>query len=122
MNKREAEYTTKYIMPWSRQYKRLYPNHIIEAKYVYNYINDADFEPHQLPSLRQAKTGVSLKIADGSGHATPGDIMSVTGRGFIAAIFDDKGWAVIDIETWDNRINQKVSWEDAKEMSLHWYV
>lgn len=121
MNKNEAIYITKYIMPWSRQYRKIYPNHIIEAKYSFGSISDADFEPHQLPSLRNAKKGISTKLADGSGRATPADIISVKGVGFVAAIYHEKGWALIPIEVWDARENEHVTWEHAKKIAKHYY-
>lgn len=121
MNKNEAKYTTKYVMPWSRQYRKIYPNHIIEAKYTHTTICDTDFEPQQLPSLRAAKKGVSTKIADGSGRATQADIITVTGVGFIAAIYHEKGWAIIPIDIWDAREIQHVTWEHAKKMAKHYY-
>lgn len=121
MNKNEAQYTTKFVMPWSRQYRKLYPNHVIEAKYSFSTICDTDFEPQQLPSLRSAKQGISTKIADGSGKAAPADIISVKGRGFIAAIYHQKGWAIIPINVWDKREIEHVTWEDAKKLAIHYY-
>jgi len=120
MTKREALATTVYFMPWIRSHK----DTCFEAKETATTVNDSSFEPHQLPSLRKASCdeGLSFKIPDGSGHTTPFDGMHVSNlTAYVAVMYRNKGWAMINIKDWDSRTVDRVNFEYAKQISTTWF-
>lgn len=117
-NKREQAITTKYVMPWSRAYKHLYPNHIIEVKVVRDgSFLVSQFEEGQLNTLRN---GGTQKIAD-TGTLNMGDIISVSGGVGLLAIWYEKHktLCIIDIKDYDE---EPLSLEMAKTIAKHWYT
>ncbi len=124
MNKIEQSITTKYVMPWSRRYRKLYPNHLIEVKVVRDgSLSLSQFEPGQLHTLRH---GTTHKIVD-TGTMNPADIVSVHGRGFIAVWYEKNSMLVIiDVKDYDE-LNESslftpVDNRRAKDIALHYYV
>jgi hypothetical protein len=130
MNHREATFITNHIGPWMRVrgYSiRLQTGKDItfEAKETATTIGDNDFEPQQLPSLRQSASpqGLYVKIPDGSGLATPFDGFFIANAYALVAIqYRGKGWVLIPIDKWDNRKVHRVDWEYAKLLADYWYV
>jgi len=114
--KLEASVTTKYVMPWSRRYRKLYPNHLIEVKAVRSgSLLESQFEPGQLHTLRH---GTTHKIVD-TGTMNPADIVSVHGRGFIAVWYDkEQLLCIIDVVDYSEK---PVDSEHAKEIAMHYY-
>ena len=125
MNTREAKFITHHVGPWMKTKGADFPEPIVyEAKEVETTCYDSKFESQQLSSLRQAASadGLHVKIPDGSGLATPFDGFFICQAiAFVAIQYRNKGWCLIDIETWDNRTVDKVDWEEAKKMSDFWY-
>lgn len=117
MNKSEQSITTRFVMPWSRRYRKQYPNHLIEVKVVRSgSFLLSQFEPGQLHTLRH---GTTHKIVD-TGTQNPADIVSVHGRGFIAVWYEQEQLlCIIDVADYDE---QPVDSERAKELALHYYV
>lgn len=115
--KLEASITTRFVMPWSRRYRKLYPNHLIEVKVVRDSsLLVSQFEPGQLHTLRN---GTTHKIVD-TGTMNPADIVSVHGRGFIAVWYEkEQLLCIIDVKDYDE---QPVDKQRAKDIALHYYV
>lgn len=123
-NPREAQFITTQVMPWVREHKKLYPQIVAEGKEVKVSIGDNDFEPQQLPSLRSATTdtGISFKIPDGSGVATPFDCIHISNaKAFVAVMFRGQGWCLIDIHTWDNKLKERLTWQESLEIADFYY-
>lgn len=117
---REEHFITTFVMPWIRGQK----NSCFEAKETDTSIDDSSFEPQQLPSLRKAnsKTGLSFKIPDGSGRATPFDGINVCNmKAYVAIMYRGKGFCFIKIKDWDSRKKKKVDWEYAKTLTDKYY-
>lgn len=116
-NKLEASITTRFVMPWSRRYRKIYPNHLIEVKAVRSgAFLASQFESGQLHTLRN---GTTHKIVD-TGTQNPADIVSVHGRGFIAVWYDkEQLLCIIDVANYDET---PVDSERAKKIALHYYV
>jgi hypothetical protein len=114
--KLEQSITTKYVMPWSRRYRKLYPNHLIEVKVVRSgSFLVSQFEDGQLHTLR---SGTTHKIVD-TGTMNPADIMSVHGVGFIAVWYDqEKLLCIIDVVDYNEK---PLDTERAKTISKHYY-
>lgn len=129
MNRREANFITNHVAPWMRTKAPLIKcetgrDTTFEAKETATTIGDNDFEPQQLPSLRESASskGLYVKIADGSGLATPFDGFFIADAyALIAVQYRSKGWCLIPIEKWDKRTHHRVDWEYAKELSDYWY-
>ena len=125
MNKLEASVTTKYVMPWSRRYRKVYPNHLIEVKAVRKgSLLVSQFEPGQLHTL---KNGTTHKIVD-TGTMNPADIVSVHGRGFIAVWYEEEQLlCIIDVNDYlknnDSELSaHPVDSERAKSLAMHYYI
>lgn len=126
MNKREADFISKHVGPWMRTKAHTFGRPVtFEAKETATTIGDNDFEPQQLPSLRESASdaGFYQKIPDGSGTAVGFDGFFVANAYALVAIeYRDKGWCLIDINNWDNRIHTRVNWEQAKQLADYWYI
>lgn len=126
MNQREAKFITHHIAPWMRTKGPTFNQPVtFEAKETSTTIGDNDFEPQQLPSLRESASdkGHYVKIADGSGIAAPYDGFFIANAYALVAIkYRDKGWCLISIDVWDKRSIQRVDWEYAKELADYWYI
>ena len=114
--KLEASITTKYVMPWSRRYRKQYPNHLIEVKVVRSgSFLVSQFEEGQLHTLR---SGTTHKIVD-TGTMNPADIVSVHGIGFIAIWYEkEQTLCIIDVKDYDEK---PVDIERAKAIAKHYY-
>ena len=129
MNRREATFISNHVGPWMRTRGRAIrcetgKDITFEAKETATTISDKEFEPQQLPSLRESasEAGLYVKIPDGSGLATPFDGFFIADAYALVAIqYRDKGWVLIPIDKWDNRIKERVDWEYAKELADYWY-
>lgn len=117
MVKKEASITTRFVMPWSRRYRKLYPNHLIEVKVVRTgSFLVSQFEPGQLHTLRH---GTTHKIVD-TGSQNPADIVSVHGRGFIAIWYEQNDLlCIIDVADYKET---PVDNQQAKAIAMHYYV
>lgn len=125
MQNREANFITNYVMGWIREHKKLYPQIVAEGKEVKVSIGDNDFEPQQLPSLRSATTdtGISFKIPDGSGVATPFDCIHISNaKAYVAVMFRGQGWCLIGIHTWDKKPKERLTWQESVAISEYWYT
>jgi len=125
MNRREATFLTNHVGPWMLTKAAAIGRAItIEAKETATTIGDNDFEPQQLPSLRQSASpqGLYIKIPDGSGLATPFDSFFVANAYALVAIeYRGKGWCLIPVDKWDSRTTHRVDWEYAKQLADYWY-
>lgn len=129
-NAREAKFITDHVGPWMRTKgvlirKQTGRDITFEAKETATTISDNDFEPQQLPSLRQSasEAGLFVKIPDGSGLATAFDGFFIAEAYALVAIkYRNKGWVLIDIHKWDRRTKQRVDFEYAKELADFWYI
>lgn len=129
MQKRELIFITNHVAPWMRTKGasiRLAKGKDItfEAKETATTVGDNDFEPQQLPSLRESASpqGLYVKIPDGSGLATPFDGFFIADAYALVAIeYRGKGWCLIDVYKWDCRHTERVTWEYAKELADYWY-
>ena len=120
----EALFITNYVMPFIREHKKLYGQIVAEGKSVKKAVSDSLFEPQQLPSLRLATTdeGISFKIPDGSGIATPFDCIHISNaKAFVAVHFDAHGWCLIDIHVWDKKPKEHMTFDDCIRISDHYY-
>lgn len=130
MNRREATFITNHVAPWMRTKGAAIrhstgKNITFEAKETDTTIGDNDFEPQQLPSLRQSASpqGLYVKIPDGSGLATPFDGFFIADAYALVAIqYRDKGWCLISVDKWDSRTIHRVDWEYAKQLADYWYT
>lgn len=126
MNKRESTFVTKHVGPWMMTKGKSFKQSVTyEAKETATTIGDNDFEPQQLPSLRQSASpeGHHIKIPDGSGLATPYDGYFIKNAYALVAIeYRGKGWCLIPIHKWDNRTIPRVDWEYSKLLSDYWYT
>lgn len=126
MIKREAAFLTNHVGPWILTKAAILGRVITcEAKETDTTVGDNNFEPQQLPSLRQSASakGLYVKIPDGSGLATPFDSFFVANAYALVAIqYRGKGWVLIEISKWDNKLFDRVDWEYAKELADYWYV
>jgi len=126
MNKREATFITNHVAPWMRTRAHTLEKPVTcEAKETATTIGDNDFEPQQLPSLRESASekGLYVKIPDGSGLATPFDSFFIANAYALVAIeYRGKGWCLIPIDKWDKRTQPRVDWEYAKLLADYWYI
>ncbi len=125
MNKREAIFVTNHVGPWIRTKAHIFRRPVtFEAKETATTIGDNDFEPQQLPSLRESasEAGFYQKIPDGSGIAVGFDGFFVANAYALVAIeYRGKGWCLIPVDKWDNRTIHRVDWEYAKQLADYWY-
>lgn len=129
MQKREATFITNHVAPWMRTKgasirSATGKDITFEAKETATTVGDNDFEPQQLPSLRESASskGLYVKIADGSGIAAAFDGFFIADAYALVAIeYRSKGWCLIPIESWDNRQSKRVDWEYAKLLADYWY-
>ena len=125
-NPRQATFITNHVGPWMRTRAHIFDCPVtFEAKETATTIGDNDFEPQQLPSLRQSASpqGLYAKIPDGSGLATPFDGFFISNAYALVAIqYRGKGWCLIPIDKWDNRKVDRVDWEYAKLLADYWYI
>lgn len=125
MNKREADFISKHVGPWMRTKAHTFGRPVtFEAKETATTIGDNDFEPQQLPSLRESasEAGFYQKIPDGSGIAVGFDGFFIANAYALVAIeYRDKGWCLIPIDKWDTRAQLRVDWKYAKQLADYWY-
>lgn len=125
MNRREATFITNHVGPWMRTKAHTFGRPVTyEAKETDTTIGDNDFEPQQLPSLRESASasGLHVKIPDGSGLATAFDGFFIADAYALVAIqYRGKGWVLIPVDKWDNRTTHRVDWEYAKQLADYWY-
>jgi hypothetical protein len=119
MQKHEALFTTKYVMPWIRSKKQ---NIVFEAKSVKTTVGQNDFEEQQLPSLHNAKHGcVSCKMPDG-GHINLFDGFSIChSNAYVIVEFRGQGWCVIDIDVFMEQKN-RLDFESSKKLSTVYFT
>lgn len=130
MNKREATFITNHVGPWMRTKGQMVKaitrkDVTFEAKETNTTIGDNDFEPQQLPSLRESAsdTGLYVKIADGAGVASVFDGFFISDAYALVAIeYRGKGWCLIPVDKWDNKTTDRVDWEYAKLLADYWYI
>lgn len=126
MNRREATFISNHVAPWMRTKGHTFGRPVTyEAKETATTIGDNDFEPQQLPSLRESASakGHHIKIADGSGMVSPYDGYFIANAYALVAIeYRGKGWCLIPVDKWDSRHTHRVDWEYAKQLADYWYT
>ena len=118
MNKKEQQFISQYVNPWLRLCD--FDNVVVEAKEVKLTFGNNDFEPQQLDRLRQ-KTLVFKPVDITS--SLPDCYKITAEKKFIAVMFREQGWCIIDILTWDIYVkdNMRIDFEIAKNISDFWF-